>query len=248
MAEDVNAEFAKLMNAAREQAQPEKSEAPFGWMKDTKTGEIRPKKAAGRPRWKNEPLTPPTAGNGSKPRDASGKFAKDVPKPEPSPETEPLSTSAQRDPGPGWQAEDKGRKRRFSINDVPTEVVDDIAGAAGLIGIPLLSILQQLDPYCGTVLAQNFENIVNATLPLLCRSQRVVKFFSSETDFTALLALGIALKPVAVAIFEHHILGRVEVVRDPVTGVPFVQARQPSQPQMGDNLVPPVMPEYNYAA
>lgn len=52
--QDAAAGFAALMSKAADAAgvtpKPEDSEAPYGWTKDPATGEMRPKKAAGRPR------------------------------------------------------------------------------------------------------------------------------------------------------------------------------------------------------
>lgn len=50
MAEDPAASFAEFMNAAAETAAVEAEEAPYGYTRDRKTGEMRPKKTAGRPR------------------------------------------------------------------------------------------------------------------------------------------------------------------------------------------------------
>lgn len=47
---DPVAAFASLMNSAAEQADTEAAEAPFGYTKDAESGEMRPKKVAGRPR------------------------------------------------------------------------------------------------------------------------------------------------------------------------------------------------------
>lgn len=47
---DVKAGFAALMSKAAEQADPQDGEAPYGYTRDRETGELRPKKQAGRPR------------------------------------------------------------------------------------------------------------------------------------------------------------------------------------------------------
>jgi hypothetical protein len=45
---DPDAEFAAIMEGAREQAAPDGGEAPFGYTRDRSTGETRPKKSPGR--------------------------------------------------------------------------------------------------------------------------------------------------------------------------------------------------------
>ncbi len=47
---DELAGFAALMSGAAGEARPAQDEAPYGWMKDEATGEMRPKKSPGRPR------------------------------------------------------------------------------------------------------------------------------------------------------------------------------------------------------
>ncbi|HEY1706408.1 MAG TPA: hypothetical protein VGG75_42590 [Trebonia sp.] len=50
MADDPAATFADLMNSAAESAAEEAAEAPYGYTQDRETGELRPKRTAGRPR------------------------------------------------------------------------------------------------------------------------------------------------------------------------------------------------------
>jgi hypothetical protein len=130
---------------------------------------------------------------------------------------------------------------------VPQQVKDDIAGLAGLVATPILSLLQAVDPYCGTILAQNFEPVVDATLPLICRSERIVNYFRDETAGDWLLwgKLAMALKPFAQAVVEHHILGRVQVIRDPQTGAVTIERRERGgEPGHGDHLTPHAQPAY----
>jgi hypothetical protein len=136
---------------------------------------------------------------------------------------------------------------KLKFSEVPQQVKDDIAGMAGLVGIPILSLLQQADPYCGTALAQNFEPVVDAALPLLCRSRKIVDYFSGDkSDWLLWGKLALALKPVGQAILEHHVFRTVEVVRDE-NGVPRIQPRMRGG-QEGDHLTPPAAPEFSYAA
>ena len=168
-------------------------------------------------------------------------------------ESHSRSGEPQGDPDPGWFADNTERpassdgKKRLKLEDVPQAVRDDIAGFAGLVGAPVLAMLQQADPYCGTILAQNFEPIVDACLPLLCRSEKIVRYFTGDqSDWLLWGKLAMALAPVAKAVIAHHVTRTVEVVRDASTGQVHVMPRRPG-PEHGDHLTPP-QPEPAYAA
>lgn len=123
-----------------------------------------------------------------------------------------------------------------------------MAGFAGLVGAPVLALLKQADPYCGSVLAENYEPIVDAVLPLLCRSEKIVRYFSGDqSDWLLWGKLALVLAPVGRAIVEHHVFRSVEVVRDPETGIIQVVRRgRDSGP--GDPLLPPAARSFSYAA
>ena len=164
----------------------------------------------------------------------------------------------QQDPDPGWMREDAtaagssssktaaGPGLKFS--EVPQQVKDDMAGLAGLIGTPILAMLKSIDPYCGTVLAENFEPVVDATLPLICRSQKIVAYFTGDkADWLLWGKLAMALAPVGRAIAEHHIFGTVQVVRDENTGVVTILRGAPDDGH-GNHLQPPAADAAQYAA
>lgn len=164
-------------------------------------------------------------------------------------------SGAQRDPDPSWirdgkQHQDKpGGKSKLKFSEVPRQVKDEAASMIGLVATPILALLQTADPYCGSILAENFEPIVDATLPLILRSERVVKYFTEDdhaSDWVLWFRLAAALAPAGRAFVQHHVLRSVEVVRDE-HGRPFVQPR--TQEGHGDGLTPQPQPEpYPYAA
>jgi hypothetical protein len=207
--------------------------APYGWMWDRSEHRWRAKKPAGRAAWKAKQQA------------------------EAGPPPEPVSSSGEihqgdRDPDPSWfgeqQGKDDGKKRR-SISDVPRETVSDMAGFAGMVGAPLLAMLQQIDPYCGTALANSYGEVVDAVLPLLCRSEKVVEWFSADkSDWLLWGKLALALRPFAQAVLQHHVFRSVDVVRDPSTGNVTVIPRRAGGPDLGDHLVPPVPDFSAYAA
>src|SRR5215469_858153 len=113
-----------------------------------------------------------------------------------------------------------GDEGPLRFDEVPQQVKDDIAGLAGLVGAPILAMLRTLDPYCGTALAENYEPIVDAALPLICRSRKIVRYFTDDhADWLLWGKLAMALKPVGQAILQHHIFRTVEVAKDPATGI-----------------------------
>lgn len=161
--------------------------------------------------------------------------------------------AAGRDPDPGWMAS-PDPDSRAPAGEVPQEVRDDIAGFAGLVGIPVLAFVQQADPYCGAALADAYEGTVDAVLPLLLRSKKVVAYFTGDkSDWLLWGKLAIALAPVGRAFAEHHVLRVVEIVRDD-KGEPVrdkhgrVLVRTPQRGGQGDHLQPPVHDEQEYAA
>lgn len=140
------------------------------------------------------------------------------------------------------------QQRKLKLEDVPQEIRDDIAGLIGLVGTPILAVLQQADPYCGTAAAQCFEPAVDATLPLICRSQRIVRYFSEDqADWLLWGKLAVALAPIGRAVAEHHVFRRVETVTDEAGRRGWRRVEASGE---GDHLQPQAQPEpqYRYAA
>lgn len=160
----------------------------------------------------------------------------------PPPEPEPDDDREGKDPEPGWMRDEPkaaGSKKRHSAADVPKAVRDDLAGALGFMGMVVLPVAQSIDPHCGGAFAANYQQIAEACIPLMCRSERVIKFMTSTGGgFMDYVALALALAPVAKAIGEHHVFHVVEVVRDPQTGVKHVIPRNPGGSEHGDHLTP----------
>lgn len=153
-----------------------------------------------------------------------------------------------RDPGPRWVAEEKDAPAgaRVKYEDIPKAVKDDIAGLGGLVATPILALVKSVDPYCGGALADSFGDVMDATLPLICRSEKIVRYFSEDTaDWLLWGKLALALAPVGRAIAEHHIFRSVEVRRDEKTGQVMVLRRTAGGE---DHLTPPVQPEYDASA
>jgi hypothetical protein len=197
--------------------------APHGYTWDRKEMRWRPKKTRG---------------------------ARRAPDPEPDAATAPDREG--KDPDPGWMRDEGGKpddgRKKPRIEDVPKDVVNDMAGLAGLIGAPVLAMLQSADPYCGGALAASYESVINACLPLMCRSEKLVAYFSGDkSDWLLWGKLAMALAPVGRAIIEHHVVRSVQVVKDE-HGVAHVIRVARGEPGQGDHLTPPA-PDYSrYAA
>src|SRR5215469_9469288 len=106
-----------VMNDRDARPDPDPVSAPHGWTWDRSVGRWRPAKKRGNyDRGKPAPAV-----------DMAGD-------PNGAPPDQPDSG---KDPDPAWFAADKkpeARAARLSIDDIPREVVNDIAGFAGLVG------------------------------------------------------------------------------------------------------------------
>ena len=233
MAEGVAVAGGPVLSAAvhddPDSAPPPSAEAPRGWTWNRETRGWKPK-IRGRILYQDDGA--PAAGDAP---------AGDEPQ------------QQQRDPAPAWARQDakpeKQQARQLRFEDVPQEVKDDAAGLIGLVGAPILGMLQSLDPFCGAALASCFEPAVDAALPLILRSSKIVRYFQDDSnDWLMWGKLAMALAPAGQAILQHHVFRTVEVVRDEHGGA-YVQARQPRD-GAPDPLQPQPQPEpsYNYAA
>jgi hypothetical protein len=114
-------------------------------------------------------------------------------------------------------------RRKRTPPKVTKAVKDDMTASVGLVGMLILPPLAAKDPYCGQALTDNFTQIADALVPLLCKSSTVVGFFTDTgSDFMLWFKLGMALTPVAIAVGQHHILRTVEVQQDKETGDLYV--------------------------
>ena len=95
---------------------------------------------------------------------------------------------------------------------VTAKTKGDMTAAVGMVGMLVLPPLVKADPFCGGALTENFQAIADALVPLLCRSQKVVSFFTEDaSDWMLWFKLAMALAPVVVAVGQHHILKTVKI-------------------------------------
>jgi hypothetical protein len=120
----------------------------------------------------------------------------------------------------------------------------DAKGKLALFGVLIATPLDMVDPYCGGVLSENLDNMIDKAMPLISRSPAAIKFLTGTSGgIMEWLAFLQACWPVIVAIYAHH-LGR-SVVRDINTGQ-FV--RVDKQGNKVDATMPPVPETYEYSA
>lgn len=130
----------------------------------------------------------------------------------------------------------------FVINRAGMVLIEENLGTyLSVLGITM----EMVDPYCGPILADNFDNIVGRWTKVIARYPRAAKLFMSKDGGTLMTWVGAiqATWPVLLAVYEHHLArtvqtdkqGRVFNVRQSANG---------NQPNV-DATMPP-MPGYDY--
>jgi hypothetical protein len=135
---------------------------------------------------------------------------------------------------PAWAKQQRTRSTpagKQKTIPVTRAVRDDKTGKlALLLSIPVSGI-QTVDPYCGTALADNLDNIVQKMVPLMCLSQDVIRFFQNATVFMMMIALAVAVQPVAIAVGKHHVMHSVNEFGQPVDEHGNVRKQQDENPE-----------------
>jgi hypothetical protein len=97
--------------------------------------------------------------------------------------------------------------------------------------------LEMIDPYCGPILADNFDDIVHRWAKVIGRYPKAAKFFMSEDGGTIMTWVGAlqATWPVLKAIYDHHLAKTIrtengKVMRFSSNGSPPVDATTPPMP------------------
>lgn len=160
---------------------------------------------------------------------------------------------------PGWAGQSpRTQRQRSSQGEQPRKPVtkavrDDVTGKLTLLLSPLAMGWQMADPYCGGAFAENLDEIVIKAVPLLCMSPAVVEFFQKSSLIWAIFELTIALQPVGVAVYKHHVRRDVNemgqridragrVVREPQRQAETVVADQSMYVTEVSGHVPPARP------
>ena len=143
-----------------------------------------------------------------------------------------------RDPDPAYLTGDAPSRPRPAVT---AAVKKDITAAVGLMAAMTGPAVVRWDPYCGMVLTENMQAIVDAVVPLLCGSERVVRFFADTaggSDWLLWFKLAMALFPVAQAIGAHHVFGTVTIVTQPDGHGGFEQLAVPAHRGVPADVMP----------
>jgi hypothetical protein len=177
--------------------------APHGWMWDRPAKRWRPRKKVPTGGWmgrRAEPKPADKVGAHAEPPLDMGPFERDV---------------AGDDPPPAYATSRPPKLPKAAPPRVTAKTKGDMTAAVGLVGMLVLPPIVRADPFCGQALTDNFQGIADAVVPLLCRSAKVVEFFTEEaSDWMLWFKLAVALAPVVVAFGQHHVLKTVKVVQD----------------------------------
>jgi hypothetical protein len=121
----------------------------------------------------------------------------------------------ERDPDPAWAA-DGSETRPIVTFTVSAETRADIKALIALAYTIPGETLPLLDPYCFGPLGEEetARSVIGAVSDIVCGSPRVARWAASAAGLMPWIKLGMALKPVAVASFHHHVLKDVEVAVD----------------------------------
>jgi hypothetical protein len=120
------------------------------------------------------------------------------------------------------------------------KIEDNLGTYLSVVGITF----EMIDPYCGPILAENFDNIISRWTKVIARYPRAAKLFLSEDGGTIFTWIGAiqATWPVLLAIYKHHL---ARTIRTDDQGNIVQVHPNGSQPTV-DATTPP-MHNYEYA-
>lgn len=127
----------------------------------------------------------------------------------------------------------------FVINAAGMRKIEDNLGTyLSVVGMTA----EMIDPYCGQVLAANFDNIVKRWSKVVAHYPSAAKLFLDSKGGVIFLWIGAlqATWPVLYAFFEHHLAGTVEVRE----GIAYRRTQNGRSPV--DATMPPAPDEFNY--
>ncbi|MDA8316531.1 MAG: hypothetical protein M0010_15380 [Actinomycetota bacterium] len=123
--------------------------------------------------------------------------------------TEPGRSTVERpDPDParfaGRDGSGAGGARELSAEDK-----EEIKSLLGLAGLVVFTPIARADPHCGGALVEASTEIFEKLVPIIAKSDRVSRWMTVAGGFGDWIGLAVALKPVAMAVVEHHIFKTV---------------------------------------
>ena len=228
--------FQRKRGSSNEPPADDPVKAPYGWMRDKKTGKWRPRKSwggAGRGARKvvggpSGTVTPdqPAAKTTRRPAARKTTVKRPAKRPEPLRMVEPLPEHDDdqeqddltpflgADPAPSWHEPEPPAAPATASGqvDMRTEVESWIALAWSLPA----ETLSTIDPYCFGPLADDETGplIVGCLADIAMQSPKVAEFIASKSGLMPYIKLGFAFKPVFRNAWQHHISKKVEVEID----------------------------------
>jgi hypothetical protein len=173
--------------AADVEPEPDPVNAPYGYTRDKHApGGWRPKKRPGR-----------------------GGRLKPVPDPGEEGQGDGVGDGDGQDPPPGWRS----RSAKSDPYQASAAEQNEVAALLALLYSVPADFLLSLDPYCFGELNASLGEVVDATVPIICRSEKVVKYVTGSSGLILWIKLAAALRPFGVAVWRHHVLHSVVVHR-----------------------------------
>lgn len=169
---------------------------------------------------KNRPPEPPadpvTAPKGWRWDREQKKFVPRVRAVKPPEEAEPPADlpSLGSAPDSAWATGPDGRSVRPGDEPHPLslEELADIEAVLELAVLPLLMGAERRDPYCGGAFVENWDNIRQKSIPIICKSPKLVEWLTTAGGLKDWLAFAAAVQPVASAVVRHHVTKTVRLV------------------------------------
>lgn len=139
------------------------------------------------------------------------------------------------EPDGDWAAVDESDPE-FVLNAAAMQKIEDNLGFyLGVVGMTV----EMVDPYCGPILARNFDGIVQRWAKLIGHYPKAAEFFMSEKSGVLFAWIGAiqATWPVLYAIYQHHLSREIRThdgvierkIRDN-EGTHYVDATTPPMP------------------
>lgn len=241
--------FSRARGSSDEPPADDPDKAPYGWMKDRKTGKWRPRKSwggagrgarkmAGQPGGSTTPSRP--AGKPTGKKRAARKPAREplrmvefladddtaqVPE-----EDEDPGPFLGADPAPSWQMDDPPALPS-SADDGKTDLRTELEAWIALGWSLPADALYTIDPYCFAPLVddQTGPLIVSCFADIAMQHPKVAAFIADRAGLMPYIKLGLAFKEVGKNAWRHHVSKKVEVEVDRNNGVYTVKPRDYSQ-------------------
>jgi hypothetical protein len=143
-------------------------------------------------------------------------------------------------PGPEWEPV---KDEEFIINAQGLAKIQENLGTyLSIVGMTV----EMIDPYCGPIFAQNFENIVSHWSKVIAHYPKAAELFLDGKGgiiFTWIGALQ-ATWPFLYAIYQHHLARTITVGPD---GKIYRKGEMPN-PMNNGQVIDPLQPQFQYSA